>query len=154
MTSNLLYFIAAILVVAALSVAIYVKRPKAYFKTEEGRSVASGIVLAVGAVLVLAVSAYFLKAEAGELKYLDKGEVFIGLDQTKDLSPMCVSNQASAGGGNSDRLTSNLGVRAELIATEDDVTSVSMKYTHHSCAFNADYLGYDALGIEIKYRLW
>lgn len=151
---DLIYFVVSILAVAVLSITIYVKRPKTYFKTVKGKGVANGIILAVGAVIVVAASFYLLRAEAAEFKYFDKGEVFMGLDHTKKLSPMCVSNQYSENGGNSDKLTSNLGVKAEIVSTVDDITSVTVKYTHHSCAFNEDNLSYDALGLEVRYRLW
>ncbi len=136
-------FISATLIVAALSIIIFVKSPLEYFKTKEGKGVAIGIGLAVG--LGLAVALISPKSQA--LDYFQGEEVFLGLDYTRKISPMCTR------GANDDKLTSNLGVRVNLIQSEDKRAKVNLKYTHHSCAVNPDNSSYDAGGIEVVYKI-
>jgi len=159
MLASLTFFITTVVIGSILAILLYVKSPRKYFKTKEGLGVLRGILIVTTAVIVLAVgSTFFNKAEAfeyGGFKYLDSAEVYLGLEDTVGkVSPMCVPNQDTLDGGNSDRLTSNLGVEADLITTQDGMASVSFKYTHHSCAFNPDNRGYDAAGIVFNYKLW
>lgn len=112
-----------------------------YFKTKEGRGVLVGIVLFVG-IGLLSVSVF------AENKYLAYGEVFLGIDNTKNTSPMCEPSK------NSDRLTSNGGFRLNLVQSEDRRFEFNTKYTHHSCAFGSDRKSYDAIGLEATYKFW
>lgn len=138
-------FTISILIITTLAVLVFVKSPLTYFKTKEGKGVATGIILAV--LISLGIALLF-PAKAEALEYFESGEVFVGLDYTKKISPMCDQ------GINNDRLTSNLGLNASLITSDDHRTVISAKYTHHSCAVNPDNKSYDAVGIEVKRILW
>lgn len=73
-------------------------------------------------------------------------EVYGGLESTFKQSPQCQN------GSSSNRLTSNGGIRQNVYESYDRNFSLNLKYTHHSCAFNRDRNGYDALGFELNYR--
>lgn len=141
----MLLFLLSLIISVTLAVVLFVKNPTDYFKTKEGRGVLSGIVLVTFLALLL-VLLFPNKAQAGEYKYFDSAELFVGLDNTRKISPMCDQ------GVNSDRLTSNVGLKASIISTA--ISSVNLKYTHHSCAVNPDNKSYDALGVEVTYKLW
>lgn len=142
---GILLFTSFILLIAALSILIFVKSPLQYFKTKEGRGVAVGIILVI---LVSLGIAFLFPSKSEALEYLQSGEVFVGLDYTRKISPMCDV------GVNNDKLTSNLGLKAAILTSDDRTTDVSFKYTHHSCAVNPDNKSYDAVGIEVKHILW
>lgn len=144
--SGISLFIVSVIAIALLSIAFFVKRPTQYFKSGEGKGVLFGIAVAIGACTSIALFAFSLKSQA--LEYFKSGEVYLGLDATNKISPMCYA------GENSDRLTSNLGLRVSLVSSEDGQGSINAKYTHHSCAFNADNRAYDALGLEAVYKIW
>jgi hypothetical protein len=144
--SGITLFLVAVIAIALIAIAFFVKRPAKYFKTGEGKGVLFGIAAAIGACTLIALFAFSLKSEA--LEYFKSGEVYLGLDATNKMSPMCYA------GENSDRLTSNLGLRVSLVSSEDGQGSINAKYTHHSCAFNADNRAYDALGLEAVYKIW
>lgn len=144
--SGIKLFISSVIAIALLSIAIFVKRPVDYFKTGEGKGVLFGIAAAIGATMAIALFAFSLKSQA--LEYFKSGEVYLGLDATNKISPMCYA------GENSDRLTSNLGLGVSLVSSEDGQGSINAKYTHHSCAFNPDNRAYDALGLEAVYKIW
>ena len=76
------------------------------------------------------------------------GKVYLGLDNTFSHSPQCEP------GGASDRLTSNGGFIVNVVQSKDQRFEFNSKYTHHSCAFNGDRNGYNALGLSVEYRLW
>lgn len=137
-------FISAVLVTTALAIIFFVKEPLTYFKTKEGRGVAAGIGLAVSLGLTVAL----LSPKSQALEYFQGGEVFLGLDYTRKISPMCDT------GVNDDKLTSNLGIRANLLQSDDKRSQVNFKYTHHSCAVNPDNKSYDAGGVEVIYKIW
>lgn len=141
----MLLFLISLIISVTLTIVLFVKKPKDYFKTKEGKGVLVGIV----AVLVVSLALVLLfpnKAQAEEYKYFNSAELFVGLDNTRKISPMCTT------GVNSDKLTSNVGLKASIISTA--VSSVNLKYTHHSCAVNPDNKSYDALGVEVTYKLW
>ena len=144
--SGITLFIVSVIAIALLAIAFFVKRPTQYFKSGEGKGVLFGIAAAIGACVSVALFAFSLKSQA--LEFFKSGEVYLGLDATKKISPMCYS------GENSDRLTSNLGLRVSLVSSEDGQGSINAKYTHHSCAFNPDNRAYDALGLEAVYKIW
>ena len=118
-----------------------------YFTTEDGKGILKGIVLALVFGLVVSMVSSVVMAEGGH-RWFQYGEVFTGLDRTKKVSPQC------EGGGLDDRTTSNLGIRANIFEHRDGRFHLNGKYTHHSCALNPDTLGYDALGVELIYRIW
>lgn len=138
-------FLSSILVITILVILGFVSSPTKYFKTKEGKGVLVGIVAVLGVSIAL-VLIFPSKAQADEYKYLSSAELFVGLDNTRKISPMCTT------GVNSDKLTSNVGLKASIISTA--VSSVNLKYTHHSCAVNPDNKSYDALGVEVTYKLW
>lgn len=144
--SGITLFILSIFAIALLSIAFFVKRPTQYFKSGEGKGVLFGIVAAIGVVSAIALFAFSLKSHA--LEFFNSGEVYLGLDSTMKLSPMCYA------GENSDRITSNLGLRFSLIQSDDGLARIGAKYTHHSCAFNPDNRAYDAFGLEVVYKIW
>jgi len=116
-----------------------------YFKTDTGKGILKGIVLAVLIPLLL-VGLSMLFGCSGNFN--NGASVFAGLDYTKKLSPMC------EGDGIDSRTTSNLGLRYHLYQSEDEKFKTNIKYTHHSCAFGEDDKQYDGAGIELEYRLW
>ena len=120
-----------------------------YFRTQKGRKVAQGILAFVG-VAVLAVGLAQC-ASAGERgQWFAWGEVYLGIDRQMrgERSPQCMDD------GPDNRLTSNGGFRANIYQSGDGRMALNGKYTHHSCAFNTDRNLYDALGVELTYRLW
>ena len=128
-----------------------VKKIVAYFKKEVG--ILWGIIVFTGSFIIIALLTLLLssKAEANgfkELKYFQYAEVYIGMDYTKKLSPQCYKGEYS------DRLTSNGGVRMNLIQTSSKRVEVNTYYLHKSCAYNRDREGIDAGGVELVWKLW
>lgn len=116
-----------------------------YFRTRTGLGILKGIVIAVGFALGLA----FLGGLVGcSGSYLNGASVYAGLDRTKKLSPQCEDV------GPDVHTTSNLGLRLNLYQSQDERFRTNAKYTHHSCAFSPDDRQYDALGLEMEYKLW
>jgi len=144
---SLIEFTVALLVVLAvwLLVALRGQNLKEYFRTKDGKGILKGIVLAVVFAVGLAVL-FSLGGCSGT--YLNDASVYAGLDHTKKLSPQCEAT------GPDDRTTSNLGVRVNLYESADERFRTNAKYTHHSCAFSPDDRQYDALGVELEYKLW
>ena len=96
---SIILFTISILVITTLAILIFVKSPLTYFRTKEGKGVATGVILAV----LISLGIVFLfspKAEA--LEYFESGEVFVGLDYTRKISSMCDA------GDNDDKLRSKL----------------------------------------------
>jgi hypothetical protein len=122
-----------------------------YFKKNLG--VLWGIVFFTGAFIAIAVATLVFspKAEADGIKdltYFNYAEVFVGMDYTKKLSPMCYKGEYS------DRLTSNGGVRLNLVRTMSKRVEVNTLYTHHSCAYNRDREQYDAFGVQVTWKIF
>lgn len=116
-----------------------------YFRTRTGLGILKGIVIAVGFSVGLAL----LGGLAGcSGTYVNDASVYAGLDHTKKLSPQCED------AGPDTRTTSNLGLRLNLYQSQDERFRTNAKYTHHSCAFSPDDRQYDALGLEMEYKLW
>lgn len=114
-----------------------------YFKTKTGLGILKGIVLAVLFAVVLA-----LATGCSGGSYLNDASVFAGLDMTKKPSPSCEE------GTHDDQTTSNLGLRGNLYQSADERFRTNLKYTHHSCALSPDAAQYDAVGLELEYKLW
>lgn len=154
------------IVLAVMSVLILWKiKPKnlkAYFGSRDGQGVARGVVLgplvigliAVVALFVLTVLMYVTapKAHAEGLKvpgtWFNDAGVFMGIDHTKKLSPMC------QGGGFDDRSTSNLGAKLNVWQSPSGNVRFNTMYTHHSCALNPDSKSYDAIGVQVEWTFW
>lgn len=121
-----------------------------YFKRNLG--VLKGIVLFVGAFIVVAVATLWVSSTQADglkdLTYFNYAEIFVGMDHTKKLSPMCHT------GEHSDRLTSNGGIKLNLVSTMSQRVEVNTLYTHHSCAYNRDREQYDAFGVQVVWKLW
>ena len=79
-------FVSATLVATVLAIIFFVKDPVNYFKTKEGKGVATGIILAV---LISLGIAFLFPSKSEALEYFQSGEVFVGLDYTRKISPMC-----------------------------------------------------------------
>ncbi len=145
-------FYTSILLLLACGLTLYVygssKKAKEFWATSKGKNVRAGIVMFVGLGVALAFLTMPSKSEAVELEYFQYGEVFLGVDNTFTSSPQCKKDQ------HNERLTSNGGFRFNVLRTTNKKVEVNAKYQHHSCAFNQDDLKYDALGIEIVWKLW
>jgi len=143
MNSGTLFALAILLFVTAYLIKEFGHPSNAirYFKTKDGKGVLIGIVLFIG----LALASTFVKADEVWFTY---GEVYVGMDEMKGVSPQCKS------GSQSDKSTSNGGVRFNIYRSQDRRFHWNLKYTHHSCAFNPDRNGYDALGFEFTYRFF
>ncbi len=151
MNSSLM-FVLSIIITAVLAILFVFRTPsnaKSYFLTESGKKVLNGIVVFIVFGLFFAL-VFSNKASANEEtgKFLAYGEVYLGMDYTGKISPQCYSD------GPDNRLTSNGGLRVNIFQSHDKRFEFNTKYTHHSCAFNADRESYDAIGIEFSYRLW
>lgn len=80
-------------------------------------------------------------------RFFTRGYVFLGLDYTKKISPMCDA------GFYNDRLTSNMGAGVVLWQVTPRA-SLHLVYTHHSCAINPDAKSYDAIGARIHWDIY
>jgi len=120
---------------------------KEYFSTKTGKGILKGIILAPAIILLIAGFFYLIpSANAGT--WLNDASVFAGIDYTKKLSPQCDNNNID------DRGTSNLGVRLNVWESESKNVRLNSKYTHHSCVLGTDDRQYDAVGIELEWRVW
>jgi len=146
--SSLDLFFISLFSFAMLLIAYVFRSPKAakqFFKTPNGRGVYRGILL----FLIVGITiAWFGNKAFGEVRYFTFGEVFLGVDRTRKLSPMCEDEEPD------NRLTSNGGIRLNLAESEDERFQANFKYTHHSCAFSRDREGYDAFGLEFGYKFF
>jgi hypothetical protein len=121
-----------------------------YFTTERGKGVGIGIILFVGiglGAVLMSPNARALDLKE-DLEYFQYGEVYLGLDSTFKQSPQCQDD------GPDNRLTSNGGVIFNIARSKDRIFELNTKYTHHSCAFNSDRNGYDAVGLVATWKLW
>lgn len=120
-----------------------------YFRTKDGLGILRGIVLAPLAILVLALVLWLLPGGARAAgTWLNDASVFVGLDYTGRLSPQCERNPVD------ERGTSNLGARLNLWESGSRRVRVNSKYSHHSCALGPDDRQYDAIGVELEWRVW
>lgn len=149
-------------VLAVLLWKIGPKNLKAYFSTKEGLGIARGIVLGPLVIVLIALAGaavltalFWLlapKAHAEGLRvpgtWFNDAGVFMGLDHTKKLSPMCHA------GGPDDRTTSSLGAKLNVWQSPSGNVRFNGMYTHHSCALNLDNRSYDALGVQVEWVFW
>lgn len=155
MSSAVMFSVAIVLVAVFLTLLVFgfsVRRAWRYFRYDsDGRSVLKGIVLFILFGLALAALSLYAKpavAEEPKGEWFAYGEVFLGVDYTKKLSPQCEA------GGPNDYVTSNGGLRVNIYQSADNRFEFNTKYTHHSCAYSPDREQYDALGVELTYRIW
>lgn len=154
MSESALMFMFGILILAIVSTSIVFRSPSSatsYFSTEKGKKALKGIVFfAIFGILMAFLFGFNqVKADEPTGKWLAYGEVFLGVDYTVKDSPQCFI----ADGPNS-HATSNGGIRVNIFQSADKRFEFNSKYTHHSCAFNSDRELYDAVGVELSYRLW
>lgn len=119
-----------------------------FFKTEDGKGILRGIILAPLVIFLLGLALLLLPGKASAGTWANDASVFAGLDYTRKLSPQCERNAID------ERGTSNLGLRFNMWQSESKNVRVNTKYTHHSCALGADDGQYDALGIELEWKVW
>lgn len=119
-----------------------------YFATKDGMGILKGIVLAPIVILILAALFMLLPGRASAGTWLNDASVFAGLDYTRKLSPQCERNEVD------ERGTSNLGLRLNLWESDSRRVRLNSKYTHHSCALGPDDRQYDAVGVELEWRVW
>lgn len=148
--TDVIYFVVTVLGLLVLAMLIFIGPPskvKEFFSTADGKQARHGIVFFIGVGLLAVLIVLFSdKAKAEDAKYFSYAELYIGADSTFDVSPQCNP------GENSDRITSNGGVRVSMVRFQR--FSLNAKYTHHSCAFNTDRFAYDAIGFEASFLLW
>jgi len=138
-------FVAAVFVFPALVLIGTMNGPtKAYAHLRKYPGITKGILLALVAGVLFALGAQ--KANAGT--WVEYTEMFLGLDRTFGVSPQCVND-----GGPDPKTTSNMGFRQHIYKSDDTLYNVNLKYTHHSCAFNTDRYSYDAIGVELNYKI-
>lgn len=119
-----------------------------YFKTKDGLGILRGLVIAPLAILAIGFVLWLLSTPAHAGSWLNDASVFAGLDYTRKLSPQCERNAID------ERGTSNLGVVLNVWESDSRAVRVNSKYTHHSCALGVDDRQYDALGVELVWRVW
>lgn len=108
--------------------------------------VARGIVVVLLISVLLVLIASGARAEKGTwFSYVD---YFMGLEYPAVQSPQCWAGEVD------DKLTSNVGINANIYQSGDKRFYADFVYRHHSCAFNEDRFIYDAPGFELRYRLW
>lgn len=149
MSSNLLFISSVILTTIVLMLIVFkfnFRKLFSYFRTKDGLGILKGIVIAVAVAVILAFADIVTAKEKGE--WWSYGEIYFGVDNTDRISPQCYRD------GVNNRITSNLGAKANIFRSSDRKYEFNIKYTHHSCAFNRDRYAYDAIGIEYTYRLW
>jgi hypothetical protein len=147
MSSSMMFVVGILGIVAAIILYKFkfnAKEIHDYFKTPTGLGILKGIVL----VLILGLAMSVIAKEPEEGKFFSYGDFYAGLDYTNKRSPQCY------GGGVDDRTTSNVGFRVNIYESADSKFHLNSKYTHHSCALNIDRESYDAIGVELIYRLW
>ena len=144
MSSSTMFVLSMIVIVlGVIAWKIPPKKWVPYFKTRTGLGILKGIVLAVA----FGFFAVVLSGCSGAT-YFNDTHVFAGIDSTKGVSAHCEA------GGVSDKLTSNLGIKGNLLQSEDKRYRLNGKYTHNSCVLNEDRNGYDGAGVELEYKLW
>ena len=119
-----------------------------YFSTRDGKGILRGIIIAPGAILLIALALSLMPSCAQAGTWFNDASVYAGLDWTKKLSPQCEPNPVD------ERGTSNLGARLNLWQSDSRRVRVNAKYTHHSCALGRDDRQYDAVGLELEWRVW
>ena len=152
MNSAVMFIIGVVALTLILHLLVFKQPAKIirFWKAEENKKIHVGIITFVLVFVVLGIL-YIPTASAKDndsIKWFAFGEMYLGVDHTSDISPMCFT------GDNNDRITSHGGFRANILQSPDSRFSLNAKYTHHSCAFNQDYLRYDGVGVELVYRLW
>lgn len=87
-------------------------------------------------------------SDAQEGSWFNYVDVYLGVDNIFDVSPMCEQGDLN------DKFTSNGGLDFNIYQSYNKRFEWNTHYLHHSCALNTDNLTYDAIGFKITYRLW
>ena len=115
-----------------------------YLKSSEGSGIFTTMLLGVGIIVMLTLFLYVAVATADWFKWT---ETYIGFDYSLHTNnSICTKDNLI-----NDRFISNLGVR-QAIYSMDNMEVISA-FTHHSCFVGKDNLTYDALGLQVKYRI-
>jgi len=123
-----------------------VQATREHFSGSEGKGILKGLVGATLVVIMLSAAlGLFNKVVGEEVRYLDYGSVYAGMDYTKKLSPQCEE------GAVDDHLTSNVGFTQQLVGYRN--VDLFFNYTHHSCVLNVDDKGYDGVGMRVEWKL-
>ena len=145
-------FMAAIVLVIALLVVwgIYKAGSLDNLKAElrRNRAVADWKRVFIVIVFLLVGLSIAYDSQAEDFGYLEYTQIFTGIDYVynRDRSVFCAPDEIDS------RLTGNGGLRQQFVRYK--FAEVVGKYTHHSCALNADYSSYDAFGIELNLTFW
>ena len=140
-TQFIVALIGLLLVWGGIALAGY-PNPIQYFKTDTGKGILKGIVLAVAFAVALTL------AGCSGGTYFNDASVYAGLDHTTKRRPQGEDS------GPDRRSTSNSVIRGNLYESEDGRFRTNAKYTHHSCAFSPDDASYDAVGVELEYKFY
>ncbi len=119
-----------------------------YFKTKDGKGILKGIVLAPIVIMIIAFMLSLLPTSASAGTFFNDASVFAGIDYTKNVSPSCERNSTD------DHGTSNLGFKINTWQSASGDVRVNSKYTHHSCVLGRDDRQYDAIGVELEWKVW
>ena len=124
-----------------------------YFKSGEGKGAIASAGLALVAIAVLALLIFLIPNNANAAPYsggtwFNDAGVYMGIDQTRKISPQCTPNSVDNKG------TSNLGLWGNVWQSADKTIRVNTRYTHHSCFLGKDRNGYDGLGVNVEWKIW
>lgn len=149
--TDLLTFVALVLVILLAYMAYKLRGQswREYFSTRDGKGVLRGIVLAPIIIIVIGLILMLIPGGAeAQGRWFNDASVFAGIDYTKKQSPQCARNTTD------NRGTSNLGLRLNVWESSSGNVRLNSKYTHHSCVLGKDDRQYDALGVELEWRVW
>ena len=105
-----------------------------------------GIIAVIIFVIITAMVTFgYNDAKAESPTYLNYTEFFAGVDYEMGTNIFCYKDDVN------DKLVSNVGVDQNLFTYK--TVDINLKYQHHSCALNEDKPTYDAIGIDMKYRI-
>ena len=152
---NLILFALSITMVAAgVIIAAFrgdLNKATAYFKRDQhGKRAWGGILMfCVGALVITMILLWASRAVADEAEWqwLSYADIYVGIEAPNEPSLFCLDNA----GGPSRYATSNGGI--DLSVLKKGHVEYLATYQHHSCALNGDAQTYDAVGIQIRYRI-
>lgn len=150
--TTFMYGVLAFAIILTLLVFVNPQKALSYFKSKDGKKPLMGIKMFILIPFLVVLLSFGIskcaKADEPKGEWFAYGELFLGVDYTKELSPQCYAT------GPNSRLTSNGGIRANVFQNSTKRVEFNVKYTHHSCAFSQDRERYDAIGGEVVIRLW
>lgn len=143
------FFIVGIIVVVMGGAFYSIKDLRLFKENPKLKNVLGGILMVVALAIIFAF--WGNKANAQSISGLNYVQMFVGMDYDFDNQRFC--RDAAPGVVVDDRLTSNVGFRANLLSMPTLRSELNAKYQHHSCAYNQDKPTYDAAGIEARVNL-